>query len=535
VFTTRPILLLCPLLGCLLLAGCATEEPGINPDRDLFYFPTSLALDWTRPYLYVTNSNADLMYNGATLTALNIKEIPADLTGLDAQVKAKKLDCAAGATDPTVVECKESQFIQSNATLRMGNFPSSMALSADGTRLFVTMRSQSYLLWADVVNLSDVTPKSCSKHSDCPAETFCSAGMEGQPEKTGKCRRVDLRCDSDPDSGCGGAGAVDCRTWDCDSAHKVSYSEDLQKNLPSNPFGLHLNELIDVYVDKNGVRRTSLDGLTPAVAKEMPKGATACKDSEARDCWDAAPKDVDHIYVTHLSGGEVSHFTVEPTQVKLRDIRGGFFSSSGGVRGGYGLTPVTPGDHQGPVYVSSKVDNRLASFVVKNNKIVDRGRTVVSGIYPATDARGIAYHGATERLYVVSRQPPSLVALDMSEDKDGTPKRQALWVEEVCSEPSLLVLGQDPTNPGDDKAVLAYVVCFGSNQIFVVDTGLGKVVDQIPTGKGPHSLVLDEANERAFIANFLDNTIGVIDLDPSHASFNRMVLRIGRVTDLVKE
>ena len=526
VLNTKPILLLllCQLL--VLQGACATEEPGINPDRDQFYFPTSLALDRTRPYLYITNSNADLMYNGSTLTALNVKEIPANLTRMDAQIKAKKLDCVVGTMDPTVWECKESQFIQSTATLRMGDFPSTMKLSSDGKRLFVAMRSQSYLLWADVVNLTDVSPKVCTSHADCPVETFCNMGMDGEPEKSGKCRRIDLRCDNSSDSGCGGAGGNDCRAWDCDDEHKVSFSEDLQSNLPSNPFGLLLNELEAVHVDASGKRRTCLDGLTPKVPCD-------CKTKPLKECHEAPS--LDHIYVTHLSGGEVSFFTVEPTRVRLRDVRGGFFYPSGTIYGGYGLAALTPGDNQTHVYISSRVDNNLASFAIKDDlKVVNLGRSPIGGVYPGTDARGIAYHSATKRLYMLNREPPTLVAQDMAEGKDGTPKEDALWAAEVCSEPSLLELGQDPTRPGNPSAVLAYVVCFGSNQIFVVDTFMGTVVDQIPTGKGPHSLVLDNANKRAFIANFLDNTVGVIDLDPSHASFNRMVLRIGRVTDLVK-
>jgi 6-phosphogluconolactonase (cycloisomerase 2 family) len=59
-------------------------------------------------------------------------------------------------------------------------------------------------------------------------------------------------------------------------------------------------------------------------------------------------------------------------------------------------------------------------------------------------------------------------------------------------------------------------------------------VDQILTGKGPNSLALDPFSQRAFITNFLDNTIGIIDLDPSHARFHRMVLRIGTVRNLVR-
>ena len=81
---------------------------------------------------------------------------------------------------------------------------------------------------------------------------------------------------------------------------------------------------------------------------------------------------------------------------------------------------------------------------------------------------------------------------------------------------------------------LVYVVCFGSSQIYVIDPQLAKVIDQIQTGKGPNVLEFDLEHQLAFVANFLENTIGVIDLNPSHPSFNRMVLRIGITDNLVK-
>ena len=511
----RPVL---PLLPLLLLGACGIEEAGINPEKDALYFPANLVLDQSRPYLYVTNTNADLLYNGGAIAAVSLKPLPRDLSLLDAEVNkyaadsTTGLDCSVGVTDTTVWECGESQFIDEGATLRLGDFPASMQASSDGKRIFVNVRGQNYLLWANIVSLTDGT--------------------------------VDLRCDDDVDSGCGGVGLDrDCTVWDCDSAHRVDFSDDIQKKLPGDPFGLFLNELTAVHVDRHGRRRTHKDGLTPAVPRDCQ--TTECTRVDQRNCCYKHPgvartpgctaqKDcpLDYLFAAHISGGEVSLFTVEATQVKLRDIRGGFFRSASGIRGGYWMTPRTPGDPQGQVFVSSRVDNELGSFKVKDsNKIINSGGTLLKGIFPGSDARGIVYHAPSERLYAVNRQPPTLLALDMSE-KDGIAKKEPLWAVEVCSEPTLVRLGQDPTQP---NRLLAYVVCFTGNKIFVVDTVLARVIDQIPVGKGPYSLVLDGSNKRAFIANFLDNTIGVIDLDPSHARFNRMALRIGRVDDPVKE
>ena len=152
---------------------------------------------------------------------------------------------------------------------------------------------------------------------------------------------------------------------------------------------------------------------------------------------------------------------------------------------------------------------------------------------PAAQLAYVVCFGAAQ-IFVVDRQPASLVAIDMTIQENGLPKGEPLWVAEVCSDPSNVRIGRDPTRPDDPTAFLAYVVCFGAGEIFVVDTRIGRVVDQILTGKGPNSLALDPFSRRAFITNFLDNTIGIIDLDPSHARFNRMVLRIGTVRNLVR-
>jgi DNA-binding beta-propeller fold protein YncE len=252
-----------------------------------------------------------------------------------------------------------------------------------------------------------------------------------------------------------------------------------------------------------------------------------------RDCC-SAPKAEAHLYLAHLSGGEVSFLTSDAKGVQLKDSRGGFFNDKSGIRGGFALAPQLPGASQGLVYVSSRVNSVLASFLVDGeSRIIDATRAPVGVLSPGDDVRGIAFGPGGRRLYVVDRAPAALVALDMTPGDDGLPRQEGLWAAEVCADPAMLRLGPDPTRPEEPLARLAYVVCFSAAQVFVVDTGLGTVVDQFLTGRGPNALVIDSPNRRGFLANFLDNTVGVIDLDPSHVTYNRMVLRLGREENLV--
>ncbi|MCK5797800.1 MAG: hypothetical protein KAI47_11480 [Deltaproteobacteria bacterium] len=456
------------LVGSVLGAGsCAVENAGIDPTKDAFYFPVGIALDGDRSRLYVANSNADLRYNGGTVMALDLRKLPVDLSRVGAAVKAGEVDCAPDRVDGTRWECSASQFIMPESVVRIGNFPNGVALSSDKKRLFLPVRGEDphdYLLWMDI------------------------AEVGGDAKDGGE--RVDLRCDTACTEG------SDCTSFDCDSAHRVAFSERLGRDLPLQPFGV----LVD--------RQTQ-----------------------------GASKGQDWVFVTHLTGGEVSFFRSTPIPggpVVLEDFRGGFFDTSSSVVGAFALAARHPGDiEHSPVYVSSRSDSVIASFVVRDSQnIVRTQRVAMRGASPGSDVRGLAFSPDGDTLYAISRDPSSLVALDLSL-KHGQSRREVLWTAEICSEPSVLALMQKPGRT-DPNAQLAYVVCFGEGAIFVVDTELGLVEGRVETGAGPNQLVLDPSRHRAFITNFAENTIGVIDLDPSHPSFNRMVLRIGLRQDLIK-
>jgi DNA-binding beta-propeller fold protein YncE len=543
----------------LSLSACATENPGVDPVRNRFYFPSALALDGEWPVLYLANANADLKYNGGTVNMIQLDRLPADLTQVGAAVKAGTLGCHSDPYDATIWECYEEQFINSAATIRIGNFPADMRVSPPAfgrqvrqRRVFVPARGDNVLLWAVAVKNPD--------------------------------GNYDLRCTA-PTGACAPEAIGDCPVWDCDDdistpdntmPHKVDYSPDRLKQLPQEPYGIEYNPVVPVWIDKDGGRRTCVDQALPAVSCDCTR--VCCSETD-RDCCLPPPSDTfscldtcgngkcdtddpkkvetcsncpqdcgvcpastqqqvsDHVYVGHALNGEVSLFTSDPSGVFLRDFRNGFFNTVSGITGAFSLATRRPGDDQSFTYVSSKVDTNLASFrILEDRRVIDATRAPLGGVVnPANDARGLAFGPGGDRLYIVDRQPSTLIAMDMSQAPGSAlPRQQTLWAVPVCSEPSLVKLGPDPSQPDQPLARLAYVVCFSSGQIFVVDTADGKLVDEIVTGKGPNGLAIDSANKRAFVANFLDNTIGVIDLDPSHPSYNRMVLRIGHNQYLIR-
>lgn len=493
-------LLALTLLGATLGAvGCATDDAGITPPKDGFYFPVSVAVDPVRDVLYVANSNADLRYNGGTLMALDLSALPTDLSQVVDAVQSGALDCSVDRIDASRWECSEKSLVIDSAVVRIGDFPSDLTIRSDGGRLYLPVRGQEHLLWVDVAELPD--------------------------------GRVDLRCSSESPE-CAPGSTSDCPEFDCDADHEVATLAGSSQRLPNEPFGVLAHEPVAVHVDAEGRRQTCRDGVSavPCACGAAP----ACSDERKVDCCSEA-SGLDHVYVAHLAGGEVSFFTSDAAGVRLVDFRGGFFETASSIRGGFALAASLPGDPTTPIYVSSRTASAVASFVIQQDRrIVAAPRAQIIAASPGTDVRGIAFSPGGEVLYAVSRSPSSLAALDMTPE-NGVPRAEPLWLVEVCPDPAALRLLQNPAKPQDPRAQLAYVVCFAEPVIYVVDTQLAQVVDRIYTGSGANGLVIDPRNRRAFTPNFVENTVGVIDLDPSHSSYHRMVLRIGMQRNLVKD
>lgn len=66
--------------------------------------------------------------------------------------------------------------------------------------------------------------------------------------------------------------------------------------------------------------------------------------------------------------------------------------------------------------------------------------------------------------------------------------------------------------PGVDDPVLLIANKNGAS-LYVVDPASGQVTDSVPTGQGPHEVAAAPKTRRAFVANYGDGTISVIDVD----------------------
>ena len=504
-------------VGASLLAfvasSCANENPGIPPAKDTFYFPTGLAVDprTDRSLIYVSNANADLRFNGGTLLTLDLSRLPEDLSTIEEAASLtedaglESLRCSVDRVDPTRWECDETQFVVGDASLRIGDFPGEVRVVADGTgaRVFVPVRGQRHLLWADIVDLS------------------------ADPNEPSRPPAVDLRCNS----ACASAGAQNCDIWDCDEQHQVELSTLTNDRLPAEPFGILVNQPAPLRLDVRGQAQRCRRNAGEDCCGTQDN---SCSDTVLVDCC-VDPNPADHIYLTHLDGGEVSFFRSEAARVELVDVQDGFFNESGGIRGGFSLASTVDGDPQAPIFVGSRVDNTLATFVIRDNTFVVRtARLPVGALDSGADVRGIAFDEARQRLLVVNRAPPALVAMRIRNETSDALSSEPLWTVELCDEPSTLRLGPDHST-GDPDVRLAYVVCFSEALIFVVDMVTAQLVDTIATGEGPNALELDSARRRAFVTNFAENTVGVIDLNAEHETYHKMVLRIGTARRLVRD
>jgi hypothetical protein len=123
-------------------------------------------------------------------------------------------------------------------------------------------------------------------------------------------------------------------------------------------------------------------------------------------------------------------------------------------------------------------------------------------------------------LYLVQTIPGALLRLDTSLDIDNETLDIAAGPPlEVCDQPTRFAIWQD--------AGYAFVSCYQSAYIYVVDLAAWTVVDTVLAGTGPHDIVVDEARQMLYAANALEGSISVVDLGVDRPTRFKEVARIG--------
>jgi hypothetical protein len=448
----------------------------------------------------VSNGNSDLKTNGGTVVVVDMMEAmhrlsffwSADATGME----ELKDTCRYAPQSYQMVECHEEDMgstpgvVMSDLTVRTGFYPGFIALekvteSACGThlpaaetgelryRLYTPVRGDPSLTYIDVIT-SDSSEVECL---DC------------------------------------GDGCTTSEVRDCKGSYRLEAPSKARQGyvhstLPAEPFGLALE---------------SAGGF---------------------------------LILAHLAGGSLSLVDLcgDPVddgwrRPDLVDVLLGVMGQDvNGRSGGFNVVQRDATDPCGWFYVSNRAAAQLMTLRVSEDPdpAADRGLRLVMGpsviltapfgpLESGADLRGMAMANP-DRLFVLSRTPPSLLVLDTTLE-DGQPRNEVLDVVEICPKPSVLRVRM---LPAPDGRTLAYAVCFASGEIYVVDTHDAQVVDRIETGGGPHDLAImpdsapSELQGFGLVSNFGEHTVGVIDLRPESETYHQMIGRLGWPEELMQ-
>lgn len=477
-----------------VLGGCPASEIGLDPPADEIFYPTGLAVDPRGDVLYVTNGNSDLLYNGGTLMALDIAKLRADIASFrangeppEAEAGDPRKACRRDVSVPYILECLAARYAYADQTIKIGNFGGQISVasfgSEDSARLFVPVRGEPSLTWVNAFRGGGGLELNCGNSG--PLER-CSLDyrlvqLDALPEP--------IVMPAEPygifaDEAVGTLYLTGFSTGEVSlfDIHELHAANPEFKDIHGAPFTSNsAGQLGSVavaarpcrsYVDAHNVPRS--------VEKLKPEGP----------CDPEQQTDGTFIYVT-------SHFSAEVAVFALRGRTG----------------PCDPTLLEADPCVQAAADLRLVLV-----------RTIpVNSMDPSSDLRGLAFSEDGTRAFVVDRAPPGLVIIDTSLE-DGLPRNEIIDAVALGPEPSLLYLKKIA------GTTRAFVVCFAAGTAYVVDTDSLRVIDTIMLGQGPNAMAFaldDPAQPLAFVANYVENDIGVVDLLPGSPTENQVIARIG--------
>jgi DNA-binding beta-propeller fold protein YncE len=493
-----------PLLATTLVAATACHvslnDPGTDPQAAQFYFPAGIAKDPELPYLYITNANSDLKYGGGTVQVADLSRFacaverfrngPSDeLAARCPKAEVDSASCSWDPLDPTVVNCDETPFILGDSTVKVGNFAGNLLVQRTGLytrRLFVSVRGDPSITWIDV----DLT-LATTEHPrvlDCfdPATRDAAAGRAP----------LDPTHNQPPPLGCDVSHLL--QTFVCVGAPGCTAGNNV---LPPEPFGLALDQ------------------------GKLSDGSPYSR-----------------LLVAHQQTGQVSLVDTLAGPFVVSVSQPFFASDQSGRRGAFALAPQFPGRNDTPWYMTSTITPRIDTFRVADVGVIVPSITIpLVGLFATgVDVRQIVFEAGGQRAFISQGNPPAVLVMDTRTlpqmGQPAAPVNQIVDVVPVCQGASTLVARPTVVKgaPGepDFTQTRLYVVCFQTGQVVEIDPDLARINDTILVGRGPNQVVFDDTpdlvpSQRAWVNNFLESSIGLIDLVPGSLTEKRMIARLG--------
>jgi DNA-binding beta-propeller fold protein YncE len=544
-------------LAALAASACSLSQNGVSPPGDTFFYPTGAIMnptDRAGNWLYVANSNADLRFNDGTLVMVNVGSNPAlgtmsaaafDRTQSwpqcpqeDYVTPLPRSDapiCCRDLLDPNIINCDERRYVAADATVAIGSFSAGM-------------------IWQPFCDLDGVFTDPASPNLPCPRDA--QGHLIENPGRI----LIGVRGDTS--------------LTDVDVAPPDSVT-----NLPFGNTALH-----------PAFHCTAGDQLTPALAecdqKTQQNGSTlnvlAGDTSTAKVNLPDEPYALaldpseGFLYVGHLVGstsvqdsGGVSLFyaaeVVPPPGVAAFPVKPTFLApfgspfppSSSGLFGitnlhmheSLGSPPDPPGQNSKRIFASSRYvplvtsmtvigpplwDNGVKSSDIQDNVVIPVGDTLNTNLV-GSEMRGVEFIEPTSgtqpdyasRVFALQRVPPDLVGFDISKTNDGATTVIPTDVTETCSSPTFLYQYPARGAATADNPTRLFVNCFDTGEVYVFDPSVPSLITTLMVGRGPAGMFFDPGNSVAYVLNFTQNNVVVVDLTPQSPTQYHVVQRLG--------
>jgi DNA-binding beta-propeller fold protein YncE len=520
-------------LGALVLAGagCGLGQTGIDPPMDQIFWPAGLAVDPNGNWLYVVNSNNDLRFNAGTLIAIDLQKAKSDsdrqklAAATDAtsawsdcttthfsddtarETLAATLDqpCCVDLLRPNILNCNERAYVQADATVQIGSFGGEAVIqtykrdpndpnSELVRRMFMMVRAEPSITFVDI------TPNSGSVHMRCNG-----------PRKDGDPQLLHPFCDDN---------------WRIRRPSGAAVTDNV---LPEEPHSLALDENLGIlYVSH----------LTITVNRQVVGGGISTIDIG-----------------TQLDPNAPNGSLLDPDAPNVINSIARVVFPASLDQGVTALTLNKPGDPNDPndpnylLFGVARASSDITGMVLQCQKkgqhcdpndstardlsLVPGEQITSSAFLPSgTDVRGFLLSPDGTQAYVLHRNTPelststdpaALVVLDRRTDQSGQPANRPSAILEICGGPTRMQFH----NAG--RGDLLYITCFEAGQIYVVDPQAPPLVKAIiEAGHGPTALTFSPTDPTvAFVADYADNEVAVIDLEPGSLTEYMVVQRLG--------
>ena len=512
----------------LAAVSCSLGQSGIDPPHDEIFLPSGLAMDPAGDWLYIVNSNNDLRFNAGTLLPLDLGKAKSHRERTDwpdcttsyfegdhdpaAMAEDLARPCCVDLVSPHILNCNGRAYAEADATVELGSFAGATAvqpLDSDGTfRIFVLVRADPSVTFVDVKR-----PRGAD-------------GAAGAPQ---------LRCTGPRDSTDRPTGHPFCDDhW---KIRRPGGAEDLDNVLPEEPHNLTLDQERGIlYVGHLAVtvRKTIQGGGISVI------DAHALKDPRAAN----AVSSVAHVVFPASSSQGVTSMTLSDLGAATELGTTGDPLDSNKVL--YAVSRSGP-DITGMVLLCQSEPGGCDPENPARDLTLIPGEQIKSSVFlpSGTDIRGFLLSPFRDpyRLYnpsepdrptqayvlhrntpeaSASANPAALVVLDRKNGPNGKPTNQASAVLEICNGPTQMEFH----DAGRGK--LLFITCYEGGQIYVVDVRTLYVVAIIEAGHGPTSLTFSPIDKTvAFVADYADNNVAVIDLKPGSPTEYKVVQRLG--------